>query len=186
MPTPGNGGPTAKFGPARNWFRSSRSAVACRLQRNLVEIPHHNGGTTVKTQWALFAGATILTLTISAYAHHPFAAEYDWTKPVTLTGAVSKIEWTNPHAYLHVDAKDDRGQMKQWTLEMGSPSALTRAGWTRNTMKMGDQVTVEGWLSKSKDDRAHVKSIKLADGRELSGGSSIVDIRQAKNKPISN
>jgi|SRR5205809_7930213 len=139
----------------------------------------------MKTQFVLITGATVLLLVISAYAHHPFAAEYDWTKPVTLTGTVSKVEWTNPHAYLHVNAKDDKGQTKQWTLEMGSPSALTRAGWTRNTVKMGDQVTVDAWLSKSKNDRANVKSIKLADGRELSGASSIVDNRQAKNKPIS-
>ena len=84
----------------------------------------------MKTQFVLITGATVLLLVISAYAHHPFAAEYDWTKPVTLTGTVSKVEWTNPHAYLHVNAKDDKGQTKQWTLEMGSPSALTRGSLT--------------------------------------------------------
>jgi uncharacterized protein DUF6152 len=140
----------------------------------------------MKTQLALIAGATLLVLAVSAYAHHPFASEYDWTKPVTLNGTVNKIEWTNPHAMLYIDAKDQNGQMKQWTLEMGSPGALIRAGWRRTTLKNGDQVTVEGWLSKSKDDKANVKSVKLADGRELSAASSIGDVKQTTNKPISN
>jgi Family of unknown function (DUF6152) len=140
----------------------------------------------MRTQLALLTGAMLLVLAVSAYAHHPFAAEYDWTKPVTVTGTVSKIEWTNPHAYLYVDGKDENGNMKQWKMEMGSPSALTRAGWSRNSLKMGDQVTVEAWMSKTKDDRANVKSVKMSDGRELSGGSSIVDTKQAANKPISN
>src|SRR5262249_15599297 len=139
----------------------------------------------MKAQLALIAGATLVALAVSAYAHHPFAAEYDWTKPVTLTGTVSKMEWTNPNAVFSLDTKDERGQIKHWTLEMGGPAALTRAGWNRNTIKMGDQVTVEAWLSKTKDDRANVKSVKLPDGRELSGASSITDVRTAKTKPIS-
>src|SRR5262249_22964796 len=140
----------------------------------------------MKSQLALIAGATLVLLAASAYAHHPFAAEYDWTKPVTLTGTITKIEWMNPHVYLYVDGKDESGQVKHWTLEMGSPTALTRAGWTRTTVKNGDQVTVDAWLSKTKSDRGSVKSVKLADGRELSGASSIGDIKQEKNKPISN
>ena len=137
----------------------------------------------MKTQLALLMGA-VLVLAAAAYAHHPFAAEYDWTKPVTITGTVSKMEWTNPHAFLYMEGKDQNGETKQWTLEMGSPAALTRAGWNRNTLKMGDQITVEAWLSKTKNDRANVKSVKLPDGRELSGASSITDT--SKSKPISN
>ena len=137
----------------------------------------------MKTELALIVGAALLVLTASAYAHHPFAAEYDWTKPVTLTGTVSKIEWTNPHAVLYVDAKDENGQTKQWALELGSPSALTRAGWTKDTLKKGDQVTVDAWRAKNKDDKANVKSVKLSNGRELSGASSI---GQVKEKPVSN
>jgi len=140
----------------------------------------------MKTQLALIAGAMLLVFAAGAYAHHPFSAEYDWTKGVTLTGTVNKIEWTNPHAFLYVDAKDEKGNARQWKLEMGSPGALTRAGWTRNTVKMGDQVTVDAWMSKSANDRGNVKSVKLADGRELSGGSSILDIKQAKTAPVSN
>jgi len=137
----------------------------------------------MKTQLALIVGAALLVLTASAYAHHPFAAEYDWTKPVTLTGTVSKIEWTNPHAVLYIDAKDENGQTKQWALELGSPSALTRAGWTKDTLKKGDQVTVDAWRAKNKDDKANVKSVKLSNGRELSGASSI---GQVNEKPVSN
>ena len=93
---------------------------------------------------------------------------------------------TNPHAMLYLDGKDENGQMKHWTLEMGNPAALTRAGWNRNTLKMGDQVTVDAWVSKTKNDRANAKSVKLSDGRELSAASSITDIRTDKNKPVSN
>ena len=109
----------------------------------------------MKTQLALIAGAMLLVFAAGAYAHHPFSAEYDWTKGVTLTGTVNKIEWTNPHAFLYVDAKDEKGNARQWKLEMGSPGALTRAGWTRNTVKMGDQVTVDAWMSKSANDRGN-------------------------------
>ena len=65
----------------------------------------------------LFTSVALLGLALSAYAHHPFSAEYDWTQPVTLTGTVSKVEWTNPHAYLYIDAKDKNGEMQHWTLE---------------------------------------------------------------------
>jgi hypothetical protein len=141
----------------------------------------------MKTRLALIAATTLFAFAAAAYAHHPFAAEYDWTKPVTISGTVNKLEWTNPHATLWVEGKDQNGQMKKWALEMGSPSSLTRAGWNRNIVKMGDQITVDAWLSKTKADRANVKSVKLADGRELSGGSSIGDLKPTKeNKPISN
>jgi uncharacterized protein DUF6152 len=140
----------------------------------------------MRTQWKVLGVATLFLVAVSAYAHHPFAAEYDWTKPVTITGMVNKLEWTNPHAVLYVDGKDQNGQAKHWSLEMGSPAALTRAGWNRNSVKMGDQITVEGWMSKTKDDRANVKSVKLADGKELSGASSITDTKTDKTKPISN
>jgi hypothetical protein len=170
--------PTPMDSPSTKFRQSIGMSIAVVIYKPA----HCNGGTSMKTQFALLAGAALLVVAASAYAHHPFAAEYDWTKPVTITGTVSKIEWTNPHAFLYVDGKDN----KHWTLEMGNPAALTRAGWNRNTIKMGDQITVDAWLSKTSNDRANVKSVKLPDGRELSGGSSITDIRQDKNKPISN
>jgi len=141
----------------------------------------------MKSRMALITGAALLVLAVSAYAHHPFSAEYDWKQPVTLTGTVSKVTWSNPHAFLYIDGKDQNGEMKHWTLEMGSPTALTRAGWSQNTLKMGDQVTVDAWMSKTKNDHANVKSVKMADGRELSGASSIGNMpSQEKNKPTTN
>ena len=138
----------------------------------------------MKKQFSYIA-ATILFLAAATYAHHPFSAEYDWTKPVTLNGKVTKLEWTNPHVQMQIEAKDDSGQMKQWMLEMGNTTVLTKAGWTRTTVKNGDMVMVEGWMSKTQPNRVSVKSVKLPDGRELSGGSSIMDIKPEK-KPVSN
>jgi len=139
----------------------------------------------MKKQFSFIAVATILFLAAATYAHHPFSAEYDWTKPVTLNGKITKFEWTNPHVQMQVEAKDDSGQMKQWMLEMGNTTVLTKAGWTRTMVKNGDMVTVEGWMSKTQPNRASVKSVKLPDGRELSGGSSIMEIKPEK-KPVSN
>ena len=135
---------------------------------------------------ALIAGIALLILVLPLQAHHPFAAQYDKDKPVTMTGTVTKVDWANPHAHLFMDARDSNGKMENWEFELGSIKKLRSLGWKRDSIKMGDQVTVDAWLSKTKDDRANVKSVKLSDGRELSGASSITDVGTAKNKPISN
>jgi hypothetical protein len=108
-------------------------------------------------------------------AHHPFSAEYDWKQPMTVTGTVTKLDWANPHAHIYVDAKDPDGKTKSWTFELGGINALTNAGWSKDIVKAGDTVTVDTWLSKTQSNVGNVKSIKLPDGRELSGASSIVD-----------
>ena len=97
------------------------------------------------------AFALVFAITVIAAApiaaHHSFAAEFDITKPVTLVGKVTKLEWTNPHAYLFIDAQDTQtGAVTNWEIEMGSPNGLTRLGWTRNLLKPGEGVTVEGYL----------------------------------------
>jgi hypothetical protein len=119
--------------------------------------------------------ALSLFMALPVLAHHPFSVEYDWKKPVSLTGTVTKLEWENPHARLHVDVEDDTGKPQSWEFEMGSLSALQKAGWSQNTVKMGDTVTVDGWLARSagKSYGANMKSVWLPNGRELSGASSI-------------
>src|SRR5215467_13390997 len=94
-------------------------------------------------------GAWVSALALLAWsaplvAHHSFAAEYDASKPVTLKGTVTRVEWTNPHARFYIDVKDDAGAVTNWEFELGSPNGLMRAGWTRNSLKQGDEVSVSG------------------------------------------
>src|SRR5438552_269193 len=107
-------------------------------------------------------------------AHHSFAAEFDITKPVTLVGKVTKLEWTNPHAYLYVDVPDaTTGAVTNWEIEMGSPNGLTRLGWTRNLLKPGEGVTVEGYLGRNRPNLANAKSVAMtATGKKLGAASS--------------
>ena len=109
-----------------------------------------------------------------AVAHHSFAAEFDITKPVTLAGKVTKVEWTNPHAYVYVDAQDPKtGEVTNWEIEMGSPNGLTRLGWTRNVLKPGDAVMIEGWLGRNKPNLANARSVVMtATGQKLGAASS--------------
>ena len=106
-------------------------------------------------------------------AHHSFAAEYDSAKPMILTGVVTKLEWLNPHAHIYVDAKDASSKVTSWEVELGSPSTLLRRGWTRNSLKPGDIVTVNGYPAKDGSRVANAVSVNLADGRKVFAGSSV-------------
>jgi hypothetical protein len=105
-------------------------------------------------------------------AHHSFAAEFDSNRPLTVTGIVQKLEWTNPHARVYVDAKDDKGNVVHWDFELGPPNGLMRRGWNRNSLKQGHVVTVQGFHSKTQPHIANARSVKLPDGREVFAGSS--------------
>ena len=106
-------------------------------------------------------------------AHHSFAAEYDSKKPLTLKGTVTKVDWMNPHVYFYIDVEDDSGNVANWSLEMGPPNGLQRAGWTRNTMKVGDVVVVEGTLAKDGSHQANARSVTMAStGKRLGAASS--------------
>jgi len=104
-------------------------------------------------------------------AHHSFAAEYDSSKPVTLKGTVTKVEWTNPHARFYVDVKDENGKVTNWNLELASPNVLTMNGWTRHSLKEGDQITVQGAQAKDGANLANARSVVLADGKKVFAGS---------------
>jgi len=106
-------------------------------------------------------------------AHHSFSAEYDSKKAVTLKGIVTKVEWMNPHVYFYLDVTDEAGNIANWALEMGPPNGLERSGWTRNTMKVGDEVIVEGTLAKDGSKQANARSVTMAStGKKLGAASS--------------
>jgi hypothetical protein len=119
----------------------------------------------------LIAGVGVLITGLPAMAHHSFAAEYDSSKPVTLKGTVTKVEWTNPHARFYVDVKDENGKVTNWNLELASPNVLTRNGWTRHSLKEGDQITVQGAQAKDGANLANARSVVLADGKKVFAGS---------------
>jgi len=116
--------------------------------------------------------AVLILLPISLAAHHAFAAEFDRAKTVKVQGAVVKLEWTNPHIWIYVDAKDEKGAIVHWQCEGGSPNTLTRQGWTKESLKQGDQVTIDGYRAKDGSNTCNSSSVTLADGKKLFAGSS--------------
>ena len=118
------------------------------------------------------AGIMMAVAVAPVFAHHSFAAEYDSNKPVTLKGTVSKMEWMNPHARFYVDVKEESGKVTTWELELGSPNGLMRRGWTRNSLKPGDTVIVEGYLAKDGSSLANARQVTFTDGRKVFAGSS--------------
>jgi hypothetical protein len=117
----------------------------------------------------VLAGA-LMMMGRSATAHHSFAAQYDRNKPVTLIGVVTRIEWMNPHVYFYMNVREASGEAAHWAIEGGAPNTLYRAGWRKDSLKVGDTVTVEGYLARDGSKLANMRTATLADGRQVLGG----------------
>ena len=118
----------------------------------------------------------------ASYGHHSFSAEYDRDKPIKVTGTVTKVEWTNPHARIYLDVADADGKVVNWDFELGPPNGLMRQGWRRDSLRAGHVVTISGFLSKDQEHVANARSVNLPDGRAVLAGSSF-DIDSATAAP---
>ena len=125
-----------------------------------------------RASFALVAGLGMILAAIPILAHHSFAAQFDRNKPATLTGPVTRIEWINPHARFFMDAKDANGKVVNWEIELTSTAGLLRRGWTRNSLKIGETVTVNGSLAKDGSNVANATTVTLSDGKRVFAGSS--------------
>lgn len=129
----------------------------------------------MKGRWRLPAACAGLGLALvhgAAPAHHSFSAEFDRDQPIEVTGMVTKVEWLNPHARFYVNVENEQGNVVNWDFELGSPNGLMRRGWTRNSLKIGDIVTVTGYRARNNPSVGNASTVVLADGRKVFAGSS--------------
>jgi len=130
-------------------------------------------GHSMRTITVIITGlAVLLSGAGTAIAHHSFAAEFDSTKPVSLQGVVTKMEWINPHSWIHLDVKNADGTVTKWMIEGGTPNTLVRRGFTKDSLKVGTEIRVEGFRAKNGANRANGRDLVLPDGKRLFLGSS--------------
>ena len=118
------------------------------------------------------AALVAVLATVPVVAHHAFSAEFDAKRPVKLRGTVTKMEWINPHSWIHIDVKDAKGKVESWMVEGGAPNALLRRGFTKDSLPVGTEILVEGYQAKDGSTRANGRDITLPDGKKLFVGSS--------------
>lgn len=126
----------------------------------------------MRTAFGLLATLLVLSSAASVSAHHSFAAEFDGTKPVVLTGTVTKVEWRNPHIWIYLDARNADGTVTPWQCEGSAPNSLTRQGWSRNSVPVGSALVIEGYRAKNGTDTCNASTWKLPDGRTVFAGSA--------------
>jgi len=126
----------------------------------------------MKQKLVICMAGVLLAAALPLLAHHSFAAEYDGNAKLTLKGTIAKIDWMNPHIWIYIDAKDEAGKVTRWQCEGGPPNSLTRNGWTKDAVKSGDEVTIEGFRAKDGTNTCNSRSIKMPDGRTVFAGTA--------------
>ena len=126
----------------------------------------------MKQKLVVCMAGLLLAAALPLLAHHSFAAEYDGNAKLTLKGTIAKNDWMNPHIWIYIDAKDDAGKVTRWQCEGGPPNSLTRNGWTKDAVKSGDEVTIEGFRAKDGTNTCNSRSIKMPDGRTVFAGTA--------------
>ena len=120
----------------------------------------------------LMTDCAVIAATLPLAAHHSFSAEYDGTKPITLKGKVTQVEWINPHSWIHIDVTGEDGKVANWACETAPPNGLYRQGWRRNSIKDGDEIVIEGFVAKDGSHTMTARTVETPDGKRLFAGSA--------------
>jgi Family of unknown function (DUF6152) len=129
----------------------------------------------MSSKWMGMVAAGLMVAAMPVLAHHSFSAEYDRAKAISLKGTVTKVEWMNPHARFYLDVKDETGKVTNWEFELGSPNGLMRSGWTKNSLKIGDVVQVNGSQAKDGSNLVNASNVAFENGKRVLGGVSSAD-----------
>jgi hypothetical protein len=143
-----------------------------------------SGFNTLRVTQTLVAALFMTAFAAVSHAHHSFAAQYDSSKPLKVAGVITKVEWTNPHVYIYVDTTDKKtGKVTNWGFEMGPPHMLQRAGWKRNSLKIGEAVDVDGWMARDGSHNANARRVTRTSTGEVLGAASSAGQTLTSNTP---